>query len=113
MSGAENLSPRRPTHMPEYAEACVRALVEQGLGDKISLAGALGLLHYLDYRPTHDVDAWWDASATSEERQRVIHTLEATLRSLGQVKTRAWGDGISVEVASKMIARVSRHAQPT
>ena len=29
MSGTENLSPRRPTHMPEYAEACVRALVEQ------------------------------------------------------------------------------------
>ena len=112
MSSTENLSPRRPTHMPEYAEACVRALVEQGLGDKISLGGALGLLHYLDYRPTHDVDAWWDASATSEERQRVIHTLETTLRSLGQVKTRAWGDGVSVEVANKMVARVSRHAQP-
>jgi hypothetical protein len=120
MRGTENLSPRRPTHTPEYAEACVRALVEQGLGDKISLprtplrgvGGALGLLHYLDYRPTHDVDAGWDALATSEERQRVIHTLETTLRSLGQVKTRAWGDLVSVEVASKMIARVSRHAQP-
>ena len=98
MSSRDNLLPHRPTHMPEYAEACLQALVEQGLGDKISLGGALGLLHYLDYRPTHDVDAWWDTSATSEERQRVVHTLETTLRSLGQVKTRAWGDVVSVEL---------------
>jgi hypothetical protein len=76
------------------------------------VGGALGLLCYLDYRSTHDVDAWWDALATSEERQRVIHTLETILRSWCQVKTRAWGDGVSVEVASKMIARVSRHAKP-
>ena len=120
MSGTENLSPRRPTHMPEYAEACVRALVEQGLGDKISLGGALGLLHYLDYRPTHDVDAWWDTSATSEERLRVIHTLETTLRSLGQVKTRAWGDLVSVElvresktVFSFQIAQRSAQLEPS
>jgi hypothetical protein len=29
---------------------------------------ALGLLHYLDYRPTHDVDAWWVPEATSDGR---------------------------------------------
>ena len=28
----------------------------------------------------------------------MIHTLETTLRSLGQVKTRAWGDVVSVEL---------------
>ena len=51
--------PRRPTHLPDYAEACLQALADHGMGKKISLGGALGLLHYLDYRPTHDVDAWW------------------------------------------------------
>jgi hypothetical protein len=80
----------------------------------------LGLLHYLDYRPTHDVDAWWDPSATSEDRQRVIHTLEATLRSWGQVKTRAWGDVVSVELVregktsfSFQIAQRSAQLEPS
>lgn len=50
--------PNRPTHLSEYAVLCLQTLAAQGLGEKISLGGALGLLHYLDYRDTHDVDAW-------------------------------------------------------
>jgi hypothetical protein len=47
----------RPTHLPAYASICLQALATGGLGDKLSIGGALGLLHYLDYRPTSDVDA--------------------------------------------------------
>jgi hypothetical protein len=90
--------PSRPTHLTNYAEACLHALVEQGLGEKISVGGALGLLHYLDYRPTHDVDAWWTSSATTEQQHQVIKVLEATLATFGSVRTRAWGDVVSVEL---------------
>ena len=90
--------PYRPTHLSDHAEACLQALADHGMGGKISLGGALGLLHYLDYRPTHDVDAWWDASATAEDRRQLIRLLETTLESFGQVKTRAWGDVVSVEL---------------
>ena len=58
--------PRRPANLTRYAELCLRALAEQGLGDALSLGGGLGLLHYLDYRPTHDVDAWWQPDVTAE-----------------------------------------------
>jgi hypothetical protein len=47
-----SVQPRRPTHLPEYAEVCLQALADQELGSRISLGGAFGLLHYLDYRPT-------------------------------------------------------------
>jgi hypothetical protein len=95
---AKVLQPRRPAHMSDYAETCLQALASQELGDKISLGGAFGLLHYLDYRPTHDVDAWWVPSATAEDQHRVIGAIEATLRPFGQVRRRAWGDVISVEL---------------
>ena len=98
MNSSEVVQPRRPAHMPDYAEVCLRALVANGLGDKISLGGAFGLLHYLDYRPTHDVDAWWIPSATAEDRSQVVSVIEATLQPLGQVKRRAWGDVVSVEL---------------
>jgi predicted nucleotidyltransferase component of viral defense system len=106
--------------MPDYAEACLEALAGQGLGEIISLGGALGLLHYLDYRPTHDVDAWWTASATTENQRQVIRVIEATLGVSGKVKTRAWGDVVSVEllreertVFSFQIARRSAQLEPS
>jgi predicted nucleotidyltransferase component of viral defense system len=68
------------------------------LGDKLSLGGAFGLLHYLDYRPTHDVDAWWVSSATEKDRRRVVEVIEATLQAFGQVQRRAWGEVVSVEL---------------
>lgn len=93
--------PSRPTHLSPYAEACLRSLVANELGDRISLGGGLGLLHYLDYRPTHDVDAWWVISATAQERQRVIETVQAALESFGQVRTRTWGEVTSVELSQE------------
>ncbi|MBZ5555082.1 MAG: nucleotidyl transferase AbiEii/AbiGii toxin family protein [Acidobacteriia bacterium] len=113
-------NPHRPTHWPVHSEACLQALVVHGLGDKISLGGGFGLLHYLDYRPTHDVYAWWTPSATSEDQQQVVRVIEATLGSFGEVKTRSWGDVVSIElkregksVFSFQIARRSAQLEPS
>ncbi len=89
---------KHPVHFPEYGVACLTALAEAGLGRKISLGRASGLLHYLDYRPTHDVDAWWTAEVSAEDRQQVVAVLERTLRSWGEVRTRTWRDGVRVEL---------------
>ncbi|MBC8448727.1 MAG: nucleotidyl transferase AbiEii/AbiGii toxin family protein [Chloroflexi bacterium] len=120
MSNSDVVQPRRPTQMSDYAEACVRALAVEGLGEKLSLGGAFGLLHYLDYRPTHDVDGWWGSSATTEDRRQVIGVIEATLQLFGQVRKRAWGDVVSVElmcegktVFSFQIAHRSAQLEPS
>src|SRR5450759_4375172 len=112
--------PRRPEHLPDYSEMCLQALVDHGLAEKISLGGALGLLHYLDYRDTHDVDAWWADTAAEADRQQVLHILEEVLSQAGEVKTRAWGDVVSVElvrarktVFSFQIARRSAQLEPS
>ena len=83
------LTPTRPTNLPDYAELCLTALAAQQLGDKISLGGAFALLHYLDYRSTYDVDAWWQQETTMQERQQVIAVLEAVLARYGAVKRRS------------------------
>jgi hypothetical protein len=100
--------------MPDYAEACLQALASQDLGGKVSLGGAFGLLHYLDYRPTHDVDAWWVPSATAEDQHRVIGAIEATLRPFGQIGRRAWGDVVSVDlIRGSRVAFSFRIARPS
>lgn len=98
MNTGERRPFRRPTHMPEYATICLQALAANGLGNRISIGGGVGLLHYLDYRPTHDVDAWWLVSATAEERQQVVKLVEETLQAFGQLRKRVWGDVVSIEL---------------
>jgi hypothetical protein len=89
--------PRRPTNVTEYAQACLDALASNAYGGKLSLGGAFGLSHYVEYRTTHDIDAWWVEPVTEQERREVIHILENALRLFGQVRTRSWGDVVSVE----------------
>lgn len=89
----------RPSELSAYAEACLRALAQRRLGDRLSLGGGQGLLHYVDYRPTHDVDAWWDKETTPQERDEIIQVIEDALRSWGQVEVRAWGEVTSIELS--------------
>lgn len=95
----KNVPPKQPSHLSSYARVCLDALVKANLADRISLGGALGLFHYLDYRPTHDVDAWWSESVTQEQKQAVLRLLETTLSAFGNVRVRSWGDVDSLELS--------------
>lgn len=112
--------PSRPAHLSVYAEACLQALARQGWGEHLSLGGGLGLLHYLDYRLTHDVDAWWDKDTPAHMRQTILEVIQTTLRPWGGVTTRAWGEVASVElvrdgekVFSFQIAQRSAQLEPS
>lgn len=114
----KNIQPQQPSQLPPYARACLEALVKADLARCISLGGALGLFHYLDYRPTHDVDAWWSDSVTEGQRLAVVQMLEVTLSAFGSVRVRSWGDVDSVElhqdgttVFSFQVARRSVHLE--
>jgi hypothetical protein len=97
----KNIQPQKPSHLSAFAQVCLDALVKANLADRISLGGGLGLFHYLDYRPTHDVVAWWSESLTDSQKRAVVQTLEASLSSSGSVRVRAWGDVVSVELSQE------------
>lgn len=93
----------RPQQKPSvslspYARKCFDALVAGGLADKLSVGGAVALLHYLDYRRTNDVDAWWASAATEYDRSAVIAAVKKALSTFGSIRTRRWGDVVSVEL---------------
>jgi hypothetical protein len=92
------MRPTRPKKLPQYAVLCLQALGGSRLGAKLSLGGAVGLMHYFEYRLTNDVDAWWMEGLTNDEREQLVDLIETTLSSLGEVKTRAWGDVVSIEL---------------
>ena len=90
--------PQRPSQISEFAQTCLDALANGGHVHQISLGGAFGMAHYYEYRTTHDVDAWWIEPIGVEDRQAIIHSIEDALRAFGKVRTRAWGDVVSVEL---------------
>lgn len=92
------IQPQRPKEMSRFAQACLDALATSKLAPYLSLGGAFGLAHYFEYRSTHDVDAWWVEPVTSEVRRRVARVLVETLQPYGEVRTRAWGDVVSIEL---------------
>lgn len=111
--------PKRPSRISEYAQACLEVLSTSDLAKHLSLGGAFGLAHYLEYRTTHDIDAWWVEPITQEQQQRVIQLVETSLRSFGEVRIRSWGDVTSVELAQEkrtvfsfQIARRSAELRP-
>jgi len=107
MGDLEPITPTRPSRIPDYADECLQALAAQNLGHRISLGGAFGLLHYLDYRSTYDVDAWWNLETTSAERQQIVAVLKDVLQAHGEVRIRAWGEVVSVELVTGSRKRFS------
>ncbi len=97
----KNIQPQQPSHISPYAMACLNALVKANLAGQISIGGGLGLFHYLDYRPTHDVDAWWAEALTEEQKSIVTQTLVMSLSSFGSVRVRKWGGVVSVELSQE------------
>jgi len=94
----KTIQPHKPSNLSRYAQVCLQALVEAGLSNYLSLGGAVGLFHYLDYRATHDVDAWWSEAVTERQKRDVVDTLTVTLSEFGRVSVRSWGDVVSVEL---------------
>ncbi|HXF86165.1 MAG TPA: nucleotidyl transferase AbiEii/AbiGii toxin family protein [Anaerolineales bacterium] len=93
----KNLQPQQPSRLSPYAQACLNALVSADLARHISLGGAFGLFHYLDYRFTQD-DAWWSDGVSEGEKKSVVDMLKNVLSEFGKVNVRSWGDVVSVEL---------------
>lgn len=87
-----------PKNASEYARLTLESLAAQQLGDKFSLGGAFGLLHYLDYHSTYDVDARWLTTTTAAEQEAVSTVIEKVLSQYGEVRRRGWGDVTSIEL---------------
>jgi hypothetical protein len=84
-----------PRNLSPLARACLEKLAEHG--ELVSVGGAIGLSYYLEYRPTADVDAWWEGGRI-EQRAGLIEEVQGVLGRFGEVRRRSWGDVVSVEL---------------
>lgn len=88
--------------MPEIDPLAEEILTElRGLPEasEIVLGGYFALRHYLDYRSTHDIDAWWASGKSSGAMARIRRAMETVAERRGmQLRLREWGETTSFEL---------------
>jgi hypothetical protein len=74
----------------------------------IILGGYFALQHYLDYRDTHDVDAWWKGRADAVAEEAIRQAMQQVAAEHGmQLGERRFGDTVSFELAAAGVRRFS------
>lgn len=81
---------KRPEQLDPLAAMVLDQLAGKAEASEIILGGYFALKHYLDYRATHDVDAWWRTRSS----QATETAIEAAMRAV------AGGNGLSFQKRS-------------
>jgi hypothetical protein len=92
------VEPRKPEHPDPFAVAFLERLQDRPEAEQFVLGGGFALKHYLDYRSTADIDAWWrsglDAGALNAAREAFA---DVAHRFGYSVRERATGAMTSIE----------------
>lgn len=94
----ERVQPRRPEHLDPFAAAFLERLQDRPEAEQFVLGGYFALKHYLDYRDTADVDAWWRTRESQPALDVAREAFTNAARTFGySVHERAWGETHSIE----------------
>ena len=84
------------------AEQILAELAKQPGCDRIILGGYFALQHYVDYRVTHDVDAWWNGRSDATVEMAIRAAMESVANTTSLVLTeRRFGETFSFELNSQ------------
>lgn len=93
------VQPTTPKNLNPLARELLESFAGHPEAAEIVLGGGVALSHYLEYRDTVDVDAWW----RTESRQDVMQFIEGCMKSLAakrglDYRRRTWGETESLEL---------------
>lgn len=91
-----------PKHLNPHARELLEALAGHPGAAEIVLGGGVALSHYLEYRPTVDLDAWWRDAASAETRRLAEDAMKALATRHGlEFRLRKWGETESYELLNQ------------
>lgn len=89
----------RPHRLDPLAERVLSLLAGRPEAGQIVLGGYVALQRHIDYRDTHDIDAWWKARADPDAERAIREAMETTAREHGlELRERRFGDTLSFEL---------------
>jgi len=92
------MQPTRPAHPDPFAASFLERLGDSPESEQFVLGGYFALKHYLDYRDSADVDAWWRTRLDPGALNAAREAFAATAAQFGYtVRERTWGETVSIE----------------
>jgi len=100
--------PKPPAAIHPLSRELLESLAGHPEAADIVIGGGVALSHYLEYRDTVDLDAWWRA----EPRADVLALLETTMREIAVrhglgFRRRSWGETESLELLRGTVKQYS------
>lgn len=89
----------KPSHIDPLADQVLELLAGAPEAGEIVIGGYLALQHHLDYRPTHDIDAWWRTRASPTAERAIRSAMEkVAVERRDELRERRFGETISFEL---------------
>lgn len=91
--------PQAPKNLNPFSRELLESMAGHAEAAEIVIGGGVALSHYLEYRETVDLDAWWK----SEPQADVLTFIENCMKALAAThgldyRHRKWGDTESLEL---------------
>lgn len=91
--------PTPPSRLGAFAREVLEFLAGHDEAAEIVIGGGIALAHYIDYRDTFDLDAWWAVSPTGPANKLLDEAMQAVATRHGLTcARRAWGETVSLEL---------------
>lgn len=88
-----------PSRLSAYAREVLELLAGHAEAAEIVIGGGVALSHYVEYRDTFDLDAWWATAPTSSARELMGRAMQTVAERHGLTfNRRTWGDTESYEL---------------
>jgi hypothetical protein len=92
-------SPTPPSRLGTYAREVLELLAGHKAAVEIVIGGGIALAHYVDYRDTFDLDAWWAVAPTKPTNALLEEAMQTVAKRHGMdCVRRSWGETVSLEI---------------
>ncbi len=75
--------PKQPERLDPLAREVLEQLCGQEFASEIIIGGGVALQHYLPFRTTVDLDAWWQGSPTEASRNLLLSVMQTVANHRG------------------------------
>lgn len=91
--------PSPPSRLGIYAREVLEHLAGHPAAAEIVIGGGIALAHYVEYRETYDLDAWWAVAPTARASALLDEAMQAVAKRHGMACVRrSWGETVSLEL---------------
>lgn len=91
--------PQPPANLHPLSRELLESLVGHSEAAEIVIGGGVALSHYLQYRDTVDLDAWWREAPRADALAFLERTMQAMAARHGLIyRRRSWGETDSLEL---------------